>query len=409
MWILFLLLALVVAVGLVMLQFQDKLYLNLKPGEVALIYRFGVYHHTIHAEQAAEKIVWPVLEQARHILNCQKRRIVLPYSGLDDGYKIKLNLQIEYKIDLEQARKLAGKIIKPVPEMVDFVQQHVPVISSHLPKNKPDLYKSTLAQELQEQLSFHMQAFAFSISKLVLLEAKILEQKTYDMSATTKIMELLQVQHENDDASWWEDFCANILKAHFIFAGEEIQPISPSLKACIVVPWSEQQEDVEPVAVKDIFDHCLEFGVGFAITQQAGEEPKLVLSFMEIYAIAQGQYQELILQQSIPTGPFYKKDSEFIPMGKPSHDLLPPVIMHGLNAYLKQLHIEQPKVVLLAQMGGDLAVSVAFNVFREQFSTDEDFESFTRQFYWYLPHNIPLFGISAEDPVAAEMVPLADL
>ena len=222
-------------------------------------------------------------------------------------------------------------------------------------------------------------------------------------------MELLQAQHEGGDASWWEDFCANILKAHFIFAGEEIQPVSPSLKACIVTPWSEEHDDIQPVAVKDLFTHCLESGVGFAITKKLGEEPQLVLSFMEIYAISQGQYQELILQQTIPDGPFYKKDSEFIPMGKPSHDLLPPMIMHGLNAYLKQLHIEQPKVALLAQMGGDLAVSVAFNVFREQFSTDEDFESFTRQFYWYLPHNIPVFGISSEDPVATEMVPLADL
>ena len=352
--------------------------------------------------------VMPFFEKIIHRVDGRSRRIVFRIEVDDVEFKIKIQVEAVYKVIAKQAFLAAQNRPNPVEKIVDFCREKVPLISSFLDKSHVKIFQCTLLSELDEQLAAYLPSLGYQLLSVKILESFSAPKASFDLTKTNQVMALLSDAQSSRDKAWWETFNELIIDANFAYIEDQIEAVSPSLRAFVVIP--PKDDCFNPITMREVFDICLNKGVGLAVKISLDAEgPLFVLSYIEIYAITVHKFDEIILQSDIPEGPFYQQQVEYIPMGEPSAELLPMQIRRGVDAYLKQLNIEDPQVTLIADAGdGDFMMRIAFNVFHEQFNSDSDFEAFTRQFYWYLPRTVSVSGLSNANPMVEHMVPLLE-
>lgn len=406
-WIVFFIVILFILVfGFLFLK--DIYRIELEPHQMVCVHRFSKFYRTLTCEQAEKFIRLPICDTISAPIDARVRLIVLPFKLKDEVCKVMLKLQVEYQVVADDALALQAieKMPQPVPYLVDFLHDKVPKISALLPKSSPEIFEQTMLAEINDQLTQHLAVYGYRLQKVVARSLRVLPNIDCDLSATHQVIEHLKIDAEQRDTAWWQQLSDVLPQANFAKNIEPVEAISATLYAyMVVVP---EDEDFMPIAMRDVFKQCTEQGIGLGIKLQAGAQPVLSLSYAELVALSNGNYAGDILEQPIPQGPFYSADTDFIPMGNPSDDMLPSTLRHALHHYLERLKIEGPAVTLVAAMGGDLSMSLAFNVFREQFEDDAGYELFLRQFYWYLPRDIKLVGLSQQSSVATEMVLLQD-
>ena len=381
---------------------RNKVFLQ--PQRYALVQRFGMYQRSVQATRrhGTHMRLWPLLESVRCMVDGRLRRLIVPLEDVEDDFIVRVCFILEYRVEFNNAERAMRLLAQPVKPLVDYMRAQFAEVSRLLDKDKQQLYQDTLLVDLKEKITDFMQAHAYTLHSLRVRDVNIASRVAFDLTATRQLLKLLDIDPAERDTNWWERAGAVILQANFAQCVEPIKSISPSLMAYHVeVPTTD---NFTPINLAAAIDTCLAEGVGLVIS--AGNQdtnPLLTLSFIELYALKHDCYTQMILQTPIPNGPFYNAEADYIPMGPPGEDFLPLEIRAGVAAYLKKLNIEEARVTLLTQIGSDLQMSLAFNIFIEHFNSAEDLDAFTRQFYWFIPRSIPLVALSKQSAVAEEM------
>jgi hypothetical protein len=215
-----------------------------------------------------------------------------------------------------------------------------------------------------------------------------------DLDQTDRLAELAQIPHGDRDAQWTDAFFAAVQTAALRVPPEEVLK-GPDGFPYLLMFIPPKDEDFQGVSLRVVLDTCLTKGVGIAIYPETRDKPIFVFTYGQLWSYkAMGKFDaretEGRVFPSIPPPAGLGDDSGKVLVGAPSANYFPPFARTIVREYLKLNGVGIPRVAVVADSSGKRPQTLLFNLYREDFKSDDHLREVLLRLSWYFP---PHYGI----------------
>lgn len=222
---------------------------------------------------------------------------------------------------------------------------------------------------------------------------------------TARITKLLSISSENRNQEWQSEFFAYLPNACFM-AGDPQVTHGPDGFPYFELYYTPPGYSGNYYCIESILDTVLSQGLGISIHRQKGSA-EWVLTYGDLlnYKLTQYFYQ----LPDIDPSPDYiaSKELEQMMIVQPSEEFLPLETRDILRSYLNYLGIESPQMMgIIRSSDRTQQPQLVFNLFPEDFKTEEEYKFRLYQLGWFLPKHYIVVGLSKDDEAISSFIPL---
>ncbi len=204
-----------------------------------------------------------------------------------------------------------------------------------------------------------------------------------DIDLTDKLIELLNIPAGDRDAGWMTEFTAVAPNAALAVAEKDVQkgPDGFSYLHLLIPP---QDGEFKGFSISHLLDICIEKGIGAVICPDATSSPLWVFTYGNLlsYKLFRKFDARDPLAASSAAPP---SGSRQLMASQPSEFFLPQATRQILKQYLALNGVAEPAMFLLHDTSKTPPQQLVFNLFRDDFPSDEHFQQVCVRVTWYLP------------------------
>lgn len=231
------------------------------------------------------------------------------------------------------------------------------------------------------------------------------ELPLYDSSKTVTIANLLQVPASKRNDFWHSEFNAAIVNASFASGTPQVVE-GPDGFPYFKLQMPESKKPFNPFSLLSIREHVLTNGYGVALSVDGNQ---IVWSIPHGAMVNLHLYGELFStpdQTGLAETEVLEKETTVL-TGQPSEEYLPSTTRAVLKDFLNAQGISDPKVVLMMREKSEASTSeLVFNIYAEDFETDEQFVALMHRLRWFLPQHYVVTALEKKVGETQEMSPL---
>jgi hypothetical protein len=238
----------------------------------------------------------------------------------------------------------------------------------------------------------------------------------FDLSKTSELFALCSIGRNQRDQAWVEKFYAAVVDASMVTTPAQIIA-GPDGFGYFVLELPPPYEAITPFCISHILDYCLEGGIGVVINPSKAE-PDWVFPYGKLWSLKEtGCFDPPAIDSDNPTprdrtvvgdapqGKVYReivKTDEKAFIGAPSEKFFPDYAKNVMRPVIKRIPAmkdREPQVLLIAQPDQSPVLSFVFNIFREDFETEEEYVGIIYRMRWYLPSNVGITSFSKDSDI----------
>lgn len=227
----------------------------------------------------------------------------------------------------------------------------------------------------------------------------------YNTEKTKIVAGLLEIPKDQRTDEWNQHFHSNILQASFTCGSPQVVQ-GPDGLPYFMLQYPESKKPFNPFSLVSIKDHVLKNGYGVALSPDGRQI---------IWSIPHGAMVNLHLNGELFTQPDHSnlperevlKEETQVYYGQPSEEYLPSTTREALKDFLQTQGIQDPQVTLmLRERPEGPSTELVFNIFPEDFESEQRFEALMRHVQWFLPQHYVIVVVPKEPELAENLVPL---
>lgn len=214
-----------------------------------------------------------------------------------------------------------------------------------------------------------------------------------DISKTQIIVDLFAVPKENRDEKWKQTFFEHVETASFASTIPQIT-VGPDGFPYFILLTPEPHKPFESFCIRNMKDDfLLEKGFGIAFNPK-DSSVEWVFSYGDIVNLhlnkvfyTEADNIEIKNEETI-------NKAEEILIAQPSDRYLPKETRAILKKHLQSIGIKQPKIMMICrQVEGVFIRELAFNIFKEDFSSVNQLNNIMHQLSWFLPKHYIILSV----------------
>jgi hypothetical protein len=225
-----------------------------------------------------------------------------------------------------------------------------------------------------------------------------------DVEKLQVIIDLGKTPKNERDATWQSTFLENIDSAGFSESIPQVK-IGPDNFPYFILKTGEKFNPFESYCIRKIKDDILLVrGMGVVINPGPGDESDWVFTYGDILNF------HLNFEFYSKVGPVQNsgmdvihEDTEVM-ISEPSESYLPDKAKKVIKTNLIKAGISKPKMLMMNRLiNGEIVQELVFNIFREDFSSEEEFKQELHRLHWYLPRHYIITTITKKSAVARQL------
>lgn len=211
-----------------------------------------------------------------------------------------------------------------------------------------------------------------------------------DLDQTDRIADLAKVPVGDRDGAWMADFLAALPTAAFRVPDKETTR-GPDGFHYLLFFLPPKDVEFQGYSLRSVLDVCLDRGIGIAVYPEAQDKPVCVLNYGHLWSYkATGSFDARPpggeVSPTLPPPPALGRGAgENVTVGGPSESYFPPAARRVVGEYLRLNGVGTPRVALAADVEGKRPRVLLFNLYREDFKSDEHFRELLARLTWYFP------------------------
>ena len=225
------------------------------------------------------------------------------------------------------------------------------------------------------------------------IQPKKADRTECDISKTQIIVDLLSIPKDQRDEKWQQIFFENVQTASFACNDPQVI-IGPDGFPYFSLATPKPNKQFESFCIKNMKDDfLLEKGFG-VIVNPIEDSVDWVFTYGNIvnFHLNNEFYTETDFLE-IKTEETIKNDEEVL-IAQPSDKYLPKQTRNIIRKYMQNRGIKHPKIMMICRKyQGELIQELAFNVFKEDFSSIEQLNNFMHQLSWFLPSHYIIVSV----------------
>lgn len=214
-----------------------------------------------------------------------------------------------------------------------------------------------------------------------------------DISKTQIILDLFSIPKSQRDDKWNETFFKNVQSASFASNTPQIT-IGPDGFPYFVLLIPQPGKPFESFCLQNMKDDfLLEKGLGVTINQDENSL-EWVFSHGDIVNLhLKKEFYSKSDNSIVENEEIIKKDEQIL-IAQPSETYLPLQTRIIIKKHLQNIGIKKPKIMMIVRKKeGAVLQELAFNIFREDFSSIDQLNNILQQISWYLPRHYIILSV----------------
>jgi hypothetical protein len=203
-----------------------------------------------------------------------------------------------------------------------------------------------------------------------------------NIDLTDKLVELFKIPQGDRDAGWTHDFFKTVPNAALTLAEPEVQK-GPDGFPYLQLLIPPEDGEFKGYSISHLLDVSIERGVGAVILPAAGANPFWVFSYGKLLS-----YKLLGNFDARPANPPPQPTpagERQVMIAQPNENYLPSAARAIIKQYLELNGVSQPAMFMLHDASMSPPQQLVFNLFRENYPSDEHFHAVCQRLTWYLP------------------------
>jgi hypothetical protein len=226
-----------------------------------------------------------------------------------------------------------------------------------------------------------------------------------DISRTKIIVELFEAAKEQRDDKWNQTFLENVSMASFTCGNPQVN-IGPDGFPYFVLKTPEPGQSFDSFCIRNLKNVLLDKGFGVVINPDVNTVG-WVFSYGDIvnYHLKNEFYSQSTNVEIKPIDKLEKEEEILI--AQPSELYLPSQARKIIKKHLQEKGISHPKIMMVCRkIEGTVVQELAFNIFREDFSTLDPMNNLIRPLSWFLPKDYIIISIPRDSNITAHFCDL---
>ena len=214
-----------------------------------------------------------------------------------------------------------------------------------------------------------------------------------DISKTQIMVELFSVPKMQRDDKWKQSFLEGVQTASFACANPQIT-IGPDGFPYFTLSTPEPNTSFESFCIRNMKDDfLLERGFGITINPKENSV-EWVFSYGDILNLhLNKEFYSTTSNAEIKNEDTIAKGEEIL-IAQPSETYLPKEARAVIKKHLQANGIKQPKIMMICRkVEGVIVQELAFNIFREDFSSTDQLNHLMLQISWFLPRHYIILSL----------------
>lgn len=227
-----------------------------------------------------------------------------------------------------------------------------------------------------------------------------------DIEKTQTIAQLLKIPIVQRDDSWYHTFYMNIPDASFACSNPQVL-IGPDGFPYFILMIPEPNQPFESFCIRNMTDDfLLQRGWGVAINP-AEKSADWVFSYGDIMNLNMNNEFFTEANRVVMKKEEIIKIDENILCAQPSDSYLPAQTRSVLRSFLIKSGLINPQIMMVSRsINGEVTQELVFNVFPEDFPSEERFNFRLQQISWFLPRYYMVLSISKNSELISNMTDL---
>ncbi|MDL5048776.1 hypothetical protein QQ054_22440 [Oscillatoria amoena NRMC-F 0135] len=231
------------------------------------------------------------------------------------------------------------------------------------------------------------------------------EQVLYDINKTKIVVGLLQVPPDQRDEQWHTQYHANILNAAFTCGNPQVVT-GPDGFPYFMLKYPEPQKKFNPFSLQSIKDHVLKNGFGVALSPDGQQVIWSIPYGAMVNLHVNGELFSASEHTDLPEKEILTQSTKIL-TAQPSEEYLPKVVREVIKDFFQAQGIAEPRVMLMMRSQQEGVTSeLVFNIYAEDFESEEAFESLMNMVKWFLPRHYMVTSVSRQATEPETMVNL---
>jgi len=207
---------------------------------------------------------------------------------------------------------------------------------------------------------------------------------------TSTLSDLFKVPVDVRDLHWHDDFYTQVVNESFV-PGDPDAMVGPDHFPYTIL-FTPPERTSRAVPLKTLIEEATVNGTGIVLNPRANGAD-WVFGYGNLWSYRAFGSFFIPSETPIESGPLVLEKDTKILVGSPSEMFFPSYARRVIGDYMAQaFHISNPGVAILGPLG-DAPASVAFTIFREDFPSEEAYETAMRRMTWFLPSHYVITGL----------------
>lgn len=205
-----------------------------------------------------------------------------------------------------------------------------------------------------------------------------------DIELTDKLAELFKIPQGDRDAGWIHDFMAAVPNAALALDEPEMRK-GPDGFPYLQLMIPPEDGEFKGFSLRHVLNICIEKGTGAVILPHAGaENPQWVFSYGNLLSFQLLGSFDARNPNAPPAQPAPPGERQVM-VAQPNESYLPAAARQILKQYLELNGVKQPAMFMLHDTSMQPPQQLVFNIFRENYPSDEHYNAVCQRLTWYLP------------------------
>jgi hypothetical protein len=232
----------------------------------------------------------------------------------------------------------------------------------------------------------------------------------FDLAKTDQVVKLLDTPRDQRDDAWQDAFQEAIVDASMATAPEQVIQ-GPDGFGYFVLRRPPVGESFSAFCVSHVLETCTNRGLGIVI-EPAGSSAEWVFTYGDLFSLRaygsfRGDPSDADGPRAGPVAGVLEKETQVM-VGAPSEQLLPAWARRVLASFLKTVaKVDDPRVLVLME-SQRLGRNLVFNVYPEDFPSEQQYQGILNALGWFMPPNRRVIGMSRTAGLEKSFVPLVE-
>lgn len=205
-----------------------------------------------------------------------------------------------------------------------------------------------------------------------------------NIELTDKLVELFKIPQGDRDAGWFNEFMSTVPHAALAVAEKEVQT-GPDGFPYLHLLIPPEDSEFKGYTIAQVLDVCVEKGIGAVICPDVNSPPHWVFTYGNLLSFKLlGSFDARDLRAA-PPPPAPAAGQRQVMVAQPNETYLPKAARESIKRYLELNKVENPSIFLMHDAAMQPPQQLVFNVFKEDFQSEEHFNQICYRLTWYLP------------------------